>query len=159
MQFLQIKKFVLLDKTREINNIVYDLLKILFQCTAVSNSGKYSAYSAFDPKMAYEKDFLFRLSNAYNFFCTTFANIILISNFNMILENKNLSDFCKMNKNLVLWWMPMSDLLKIYYQCWLFLVCFLWPKIETKQNYTVVLNSKWPKFSFSIKAMYMSPWV
>ena len=54
--------------------------------------------------------------------------------------------------------MSMSDLLKVYCQCWLFLVCFLWPKIDKKQNCTVV-NCKWPKCFFSVKAMYASPWV
>ena len=45
-----------------------------------------------------EKDFLFHLNNVYNFFSTTLENITLMGHFNMILENKKLSDFCEMNK-------------------------------------------------------------
>ena len=45
-----------------------------------------------------EKVFLFHLNNAYNFFCTTYENVTLIDDFNMIPENKKLSDFCEMNK-------------------------------------------------------------
>ena len=33
--------------------------------------------------------FLFYLNNAYNFFCTTYENITLIGDFNMIPGNKN----------------------------------------------------------------------
>ena len=35
---------------------------------------------------------------------------------------------------------------------------FLWPKVNTRQNCTVV-NCKLPKYPFSVKAMYVSPWV
>ena len=45
-----------------------------------------------------EKDFLFHLNNAYNFFCTAQENVTLMGDFNMIPENKKLSDFCEMNK-------------------------------------------------------------
>ena len=45
-----------------------------------------------------EEGFLFHLNNAYNFFCTTDENVTLIGDFNMIPENKNLIDFCEMNK-------------------------------------------------------------
>ena len=45
-----------------------------------------------------EKDFLFHLNNAYNFFSTTHENIMLIDDFNIIPENKKLSYFCEMNK-------------------------------------------------------------
>ena len=41
---------------------------------------------------------MFHLNNAYNFFCTTFENVTLIDDFNMIPENKKLSGFCEMNK-------------------------------------------------------------
>ena len=44
------------------------------------------------------KDFLFHLINAYNSFCTTYENITLICDFNMIQQNKKLSDFYEMNK-------------------------------------------------------------
>ena len=40
---------------------------------------------------------LFHLNNAYDFFCTTYGNITLISGFNMIPGNKKLGGFCKMN--------------------------------------------------------------
>ena len=35
---------------------------------------------------------------------------------------------------------------------------FLWLKIDSKQNCTVV-NCKWPKCSFSVEAMYVWPWL
>ena len=37
---------------------------------------------------------LFQLNNVYRFFCTTYENITLIGDSNMITENKILSDFC-----------------------------------------------------------------
>ena len=40
-----------------------------------------------------EKDFLFYLNNAYNFFCTTYKNVTLMGDFNMIPEDKKLSNF------------------------------------------------------------------
>ena len=52
----------------------------------------------YKPPSFNEKDFLFHLNNTYNFFCTTYENITLIDDFNMIPENKKLSDFCEMNK-------------------------------------------------------------
>ena len=45
-----------------------------------------------------EKDFLFYLSNTYNFFSATYENTTLINDFNMITENKRCSDFCEINK-------------------------------------------------------------
>ena len=47
-----------------------------------------------------ENDFLFHLNNPSNFFCTTYENVTLIGDFNVIPENKNkkLSDFCGINK-------------------------------------------------------------
>ena len=45
-----------------------------------------------------EKDFLFYLNNAYNFFCTTYENITLIGDFSIIPQNKKLNDLCEMNK-------------------------------------------------------------
>ena len=42
------------------------------------------------------ESFLVHLNNAYNFFCTTYKNII--GDFNMIPENKKFNDFCEMNK-------------------------------------------------------------
>ena len=50
------------------------------------------------PPSFIEKDFLFYLNNAYNFFCIIYENITLIGDFNMIPENKSLSDSCEMNK-------------------------------------------------------------
>ena len=44
LQFLQIKKFALLDKARKINNVVYNLQKMVFQYTAISNSGKIAKF-------------------------------------------------------------------------------------------------------------------
>ena len=52
----------------------------------------------FKPPSFNEKDFLFHLNNAYNFFCTKYENITLIDDFNMIPKNEKLGDFCKMNK-------------------------------------------------------------
>ena len=49
------------------------------------------------PPSCNEKDFLFHLNNAYIFFCTTYENITLIGDFNMIAENKKPRDFCEMN--------------------------------------------------------------
>ena len=40
---------------------------------------------------------LFHLNNAHNFFYTTYENITLIGDFNMIPENKKVCDFCEMN--------------------------------------------------------------
>ena len=51
LQLLEIKNFVLLDKARKINNVAYNLLKIIFWFTAISNSYKHSVFSAFEPKM------------------------------------------------------------------------------------------------------------
>ena len=62
-----------------------DKMKILF-------TGLYK------PPSLSKKDFLFHLSNAYNFFCSTYENIALIGDFNMKPENEKLSDFCEMNK-------------------------------------------------------------
>ena len=45
-----------------------------------------------------EKDFLFHLNNAYNFFYAIHENITLMDDFKMIPENEKLSDFCEMNK-------------------------------------------------------------
>ena len=42
-----------------------------------------------------KKDFLFHLNNAYNFFCTTYDNITLIGDFNMIPENKKITEMNK----------------------------------------------------------------
>ena len=42
----------------------------------------------YKPTSCNEKDFLFHLNNAYNFFCTTYENITLIGDFNMIPEKK-----------------------------------------------------------------------
>ena len=44
LQFLQLKKFALFDKARKINNVVYNLQKMVFQCTAISNSGKIAKF-------------------------------------------------------------------------------------------------------------------
>ena len=52
----------------------------------------------FKPPSFNEKNFLFHLNNAYNFFCTKYKNITLIDDFNMIPKNEKLGDFCKMNK-------------------------------------------------------------
>ena len=46
-----------------------------------------------------EKDFLFYLSNACNFFWTAYENIRLIGDLNGISENKKLNDLCEMNKS------------------------------------------------------------
>ena len=54
MQIFQIKKFALLDTTPKINNVVYNLRKIVFYCTAILNPGMYSVFSfsfAFEPKI------------------------------------------------------------------------------------------------------------
>ena len=46
-----------------------------------------------------EKDFLFHLNNAYNFFCSTDANITLeIWDFNIKPENEKVNAVCEMNK-------------------------------------------------------------
>ena len=52
----------------------------------------------YKPPFFHEKDFLFHLNNAYNFFCATYENVTLIGDFNMIPENIKLRDFCEMNK-------------------------------------------------------------
>ena len=72
-----------------------------------------------------EKQFLLHLNNAYNFFCTIYKNITLIGNFNMIPENKKLSDFCEMNN--------FKHLIKK-------LTCFKGPLPST--NYLLLTNHK-----------------
>ena len=52
----------------------------------------------YKPPSFNEKYFLFLLNYAYHFFCTTYENITLIGNFNMIPENKKLIDFYEINK-------------------------------------------------------------
>ena len=52
----------------------------------------------YKPPFFNERDFLFHLNNAYNFFCATNENVTLIGDFNMIPENIKLSDYCEMNK-------------------------------------------------------------
>ena len=52
----------------------------------------------YKPPSFNEKDVFFHLNNAHNFFYITYENITLIDDFNMIPENKKLSDFCEMNK-------------------------------------------------------------
>ena len=56
----------------------------------------------YKPPSFNEKDFLFHVNNAYTFLCTTYENIALIGDFNMLLENQKLNDFCQMNKHLTL---------------------------------------------------------
>ena len=45
-----------------------------------------------------QKDFLFHLNNANNFFCYTYENITLIGDFNMKSEKEKLNDICEINK-------------------------------------------------------------
>ena len=52
----------------------------------------------YKPPSFNENDFWFHLNNAYKFFCTTYENVMLIGNFNMIPGNKKSSNFCEMNK-------------------------------------------------------------
>ena len=56
--------------------IIFDKMKILLMgfCKAPSLN---------------ENDFLFHLNNPSNFFCTTYENVTLIGDFNVIPENKN----------------------------------------------------------------------
>ena len=44
----------------------------------------------------YEKDFLFHLNNAYNFFCSTYENITLIGGIKP--ESEKLNDFFEENR-------------------------------------------------------------
>ena len=43
-------------------------------------------------------DFLFHLSNAYDFFCFNSKNITVIVDFNIKPGNGKLNDFCEMNR-------------------------------------------------------------
>ena len=47
----------------------------------------------YKPPFFNEKNFLFYLNRAYNFFYPTYKNIILIDDFNLIPKNKKVSDF------------------------------------------------------------------
>ena len=59
---------------------------------------KFLLIGLYKPPSCNEKDFLFHLNNPSIFFCTTYENITLIGDFNMVPESKKLSDFCEMNK-------------------------------------------------------------
>ena len=65
--------------------IILDKMKIFFM-------------RLYKPPSFNEEDYLFHLNNANNFFCTTYENVTLIGDFNMIPENQKLSNFCEINK-------------------------------------------------------------
>ena len=69
------------------SNTLLENLEIL-TLEIILDKMKILSIDLYKPPYSNEKNFLFHLNNAYNFFCSTYENTTLIGDFNMKPENQ-----------------------------------------------------------------------